>query len=648
MAVLMTMAFDSMAQVVLISEIDTNEPDALELTNVSGIQINISGWMLYVYERSNWPAPTTLSPGTPSFTFPPGTWLPKDGVVVVYDGNFTPPANAGYPWFNFGFNLAWNSGSQASNAVLLVDAAGNAADFFISQGVSANVSPADITVPFPITTSDWMGFTVGEQSNPHSRYHRAGTVDTNTRDDWYFGASSLGQLNEDLLFPALSPWAIEISLDDPDPTAGPEVRYTVTFSTPVTGVETGNTGPFNDFVLTVSSGNLTGHGITAVTQTAATTYQITANAGAGEGLLRLDILANGGIADAESHPMIQDHTTGPAYTVDTLPPVLTVDSKITADTTPPLTGTVADIDPAVTILVTIDHVNFFPAINHGDGTWSLPDDLLGPLAQGIYDVHAEGIDALGNTGVDITVFELEIFHDYLNVDAITRMDDSPTNAPQVRYQVVFSSAVSGVETGTNGAFDDFALISEGDLSGASISSVTATSDATFEVVVATGAGDGSFRLDVLASGGILNTFGFPLPGDATYAQSYVIERLRFESQPAHETIAILRRDALFSVAVAGGTPPYYYEWKKTTPEKLWLSLGIDAPELFLEALTYDDAGSYVCTVSDAYEVIVSTPAQLIVIPAVPVGGFVGLALLTALLAAAGCLVMRGRREQRSD
>ena len=631
------------AQTLLISEFDTNEPDGIEFTNVSGTIMDISGWQVYVYERSNWPAPTTATPGSPSFTFPPGTWLPQDGVVVLYDGNFTPPANAGYPWFLFPFNLAWNSGSQASNAILLLNTLGELADFVIGQGVSANVSVSDITVPFALSSSDWTGSTIGEQSNPQPSYHRAGTEDTDTRDDWFFGPSSLGKLNPDLVFPGVSPWAIDTALPDPNPTAGPTVRYTVTFNKPVTGIETGSTGPFNDFALTVESGILTGASILAVAQIDSAIYEITAAAGLGEGALRLDILSSGGIMDAQSHAMLEDHTTGPAYTVDTVAPELTVDFKTTADTTPPLTGTVSDLDPAVTILVSLNQVDYFPAVNAGDGTWSLLDNVLGPLAEGIHEVYAQGTDLAGNIGMDTTVQELQIILDHIAVDSISRLDNSPTNAGQVRYQVEFSSVVVGLETGAAGPFDDFALQMGGGIAGVSVASVSTVDGRIYVVTLDTGEGDGTLHLDVLASGGILNAYGFGLTADATFGPDYVIEHLRFTEQPEAEIVAVLGRSAQFRVAVTGGTPPYTYEWATESSGKLWVGVGADAPELLLGDLTYDHAGDYVCTVSDSNEVIVSAPGHLTVIPAVPAAGVGWLSILSLCLAAAGLRVLLTRR-----
>jgi PKD repeat protein len=91
-------------------------------------------------------------------------------------------------------------------------------------------------------------------------------------------------------------------------------------------------------------------------------------------------------------------------TIDTTPPVMGVDSLRTADTSPPLSGTVDD--PNATIVVIVNG-HSYDAVNHGDGTWSLAGNtLFPPLVGGIYDVRAEGTDIAGNTGHDTTTGEL--------------------------------------------------------------------------------------------------------------------------------------------------------------------------------------------------------------------------------------------------
>ncbi len=117
-----------------------------------------------------------------------------------------------------------------------------------------------------------------------------------------------------------------------------------------------------------------------------------------------------------------------SVTIDTLRPVVTVDSLMTANQQPALTGTVDD--PNAAIGVTIGDT-FYAAINNGNGTWRLPAGTIDPLAaEGTYDVAVSAIDVAGNEGTDGTRNELRVlwagdangdgavtFRDYIIVEA---------------------------------------------------------------------------------------------------------------------------------------------------------------------------------------------------------------------------------------
>ncbi|WP_332606400.1 Ig-like domain-containing protein, partial [Acinetobacter sp. ESBL14] len=75
-------------------------------------------------------------------------------------------------------------------------------------------------------------------------------------------------------------------------------------------------------------------------------------------------------------------STGTVST-DVTAPIVTVDDDLSNDATPALTGTVND--PTATIVVTVDGVNY-PAVNNGDGTWTLADNTLPTLGEGNHTV----------------------------------------------------------------------------------------------------------------------------------------------------------------------------------------------------------------------------------------------------------------------
>jgi hypothetical protein len=92
------------------------------------------------------------------------------------------------------------------------------------------------------------------------------------------------------------------------------------------------------------------------------------------------------------------------------------------------------------------------------------------------------------------------------VSSITRLDPSPTNASTVRFSVVFSESVTGVDA------TDFGLTTSG-VSGAAVSDVSGGPAATYTVTVSTGTGAGTIRLDLVDDDSIQSQTGaVPLGG----------------------------------------------------------------------------------------------------------------------------------------
>ncbi|MDH2507425.1 Ig-like domain-containing protein, partial [Acinetobacter baumannii] len=66
---------------------------------------------------------------------------------------------------------------------------------------------------------------------------------------------------------------------------------------------------------------------------------------------------------------------------------------------PALTGTIDD--PTATVVVTVDGVDY-PAVNNGDGTWTLADNTLPVLADGPHTVSVTATDVAGNVSTPVT------------------------------------------------------------------------------------------------------------------------------------------------------------------------------------------------------------------------------------------------------
>ncbi|KCX80890.1 bacterial Ig-like domain family protein, partial [Acinetobacter baumannii 940793] len=99
------------------------------------------------------------------------------------------------------------------------------------------------------------------------------------------------------------------------------------------------------------------------------------------------------------------NTSGPATAVvDAVAPTVALDDVLTNDSTPALTGTVND--PTATVVVNVDGVDY-PAVNNGDGTWTLADNTLPVLADGPHTITVTATDAAGNAGTDTAVVTID-------------------------------------------------------------------------------------------------------------------------------------------------------------------------------------------------------------------------------------------------
>jgi len=107
---------------------------------------------------------------------------------------------------------------------------------------------------------------------------------------------------------------------DASPTNAASVRFRVTFSEAVTGVDTA------DFSLTASG--VTGAAVTGVAGAGAV-YTVTVGTGSGTGALRLDVPATASIADLASNPLSNlPFTSGESYTIDKSTPTVLSSARL--------------------------------------------------------------------------------------------------------------------------------------------------------------------------------------------------------------------------------------------------------------------------------------------------------------------------------
>jgi len=327
---------------------------------------------------------------------------------------------------------------------------------------------------------------------------------------------------------------------DSNPTNAESLQYAVNFTQDVIGVDV------SDFVLTSTAG-ISGAGITGISGIDST-YTVTINSGTGDGTLRLDITDNDSIMNASAQPLggagigNGDYSIGETYTIDRTPPY--VSSILLLDANPVNAASVrfkATFSEAVS---GVDLADFNLVLGGGVSGASLTgvsgsgETYTVTVSTGTGDgtirldvsdndsIMDEAGNQLGGFGVgngDYSsgeVYSIEKFPP--NVTNIVRLNNSPTNAAVVSYEVTFSKNVTGVD------ISDFVLVTSG-VSGATITDVSGSAS-SYVVVVGTGTGNGTLRLDVDDDDSILDDEENPLGGvgpdngDFTGGEIYIIDR----------------------------------------------------------------------------------------------------------------------------
>ncbi|WP_240201610.1 DUF4347 domain-containing protein [Pseudomonas sp. PDNC002] len=317
---------------------------------------------------------------------------------------------------------------------------------------------------------------------------------------------------------------------DPSPSNAGSVRYTVTFSEDVNGVD------LSDFAL-VGTGTASGS-LTGLQQIDARTYQVTISGVSGTGTLGLNLNGSAtGIVDGAGNP-ISGGLTGAVYAIDRDAPTVTAVSvppnalHKAGDTLEFVVQTseavLVDGSPKLAIdmggrTVFADYVSgsggtslvFRYTVqagdNDGDGIQvvgissnggSLHDatgNALNPSLNGVGDSHGVLVDTRAPTAT-----------------GAVRLDPSPTGANTLGFLVTFDEDVSGVDAG------DFSLVTSNSASG-SILSVVQLDARIYRVTVGGVSGQGSLGLTVNA-GGIRDAAGNAL-GSSLRGDSYVIGSL---------------------------------------------------------------------------------------------------------------------------
>jgi hypothetical protein len=335
----------------------------------------------------------------------------------------------------------------------------------------------------------------------------------------------------------LAPPAVLSSLRaDPSPTNASSVHFTVTFSEPVSGVNS------SDFYLTTTG--VSGATITGVSGSGAN-YTVTVNTGSGSGTIRLDIVDNDSIVDGSLNRLggtgtgNGNFTAGETYII---PPIVL--SSLRADPNP---NNTASVDFTVTFSVAVTGVdesdfvltttggisgatitgvsgsggNYTVTVDTGSGDGTIRLDVNDD--DSIVDSAAIPLGGTGAGNGNFTSSEIyTIDKTPPTITTIFRFNANPTASTSVSFRVNFSEPVSDVQAG------DFVLTTTL-LTGASISNVNGMGS-TRTVMVNTGSGDGTIRLDVIDDDSIMdaasNRLGGTGAGNGNFSagETYTIDK----------------------------------------------------------------------------------------------------------------------------
>ena len=344
-----------------------------------------------------------------------------------------------------------------------------------------------------------------------------------------------------------APFVLSSVRANSDPTNAASVDFAVTFSEAAGGVDS------TDFALT-NTGTIAGASVTGVSGTGP--FTVSVNTGSGDGTIRLDFVSNGSVTDTLGNVNATSFTSGEHYTIDRTGPA--VQSILRLDPSPTSAATVTyavsfgeNVSGLDTSDFTLDTTGltgtsvsgvsggdpYTVTVTTGTGTGSLRLDFVsdGTVADSLGNLTTGGF----NTGEVYSVNRA-----FPSVVSINRADATPTNATDVDFTVVFTTAVSGVDAA------DFALATSGVT--ATINTVgSSDGGTTWDVNVNTVSGTGTLGLNLTDDDTILAiSNSLPLGGAGTgngdfTGQVYAID----QTAPAVQSITRANADPTNAASV---------------------------------------------------------------------------------------------------
>ncbi|QNH63077.1 LamG-like jellyroll fold domain-containing protein [Hymenobacter sediminicola] len=290
--------------------------------------------------------------------------------------------------------------------------------------------------------------------------------------------------------------------------------FRVTFNESVFGVSA------SSFVLNTTG--TTGTIASATVVTGSTVYDVTVNTVSGNGTLGLNLKGSGsGVADNAGN--VPAGVTGPVYTIDQTVPTVAISSSAGATgsttTTSPIPFTVTfseNVTGFVAGDITVTNGSITGGVVNGVSPGTTYTFTVTPNTPGTASTvtvpAAVAQDAAGNANTAApSSFSITYNLPNATVTSVTRLTPSPTATASVQYQVVFSASVTGFSAA------NLTVTPTGTLSGLSVIGVSGAGT-TYTVVLGTGTGEGTLRLNVQNSTGISPTVtNVPYTSGETYS-----------------------------------------------------------------------------------------------------------------------------------
>jgi len=302
-----------------------------------------------------------------------------------------------------------------------------------------------------------------------------------------------------------------------------------------------------------------------------------------------------------------DATTN-ELTIDATAPVVTINTLVVADHTPALSGTVNDTTATISVHVGSQTVS---ATNNGNGTWTLADNTLTTLADGVYDVDVSATDTFSNVGTDATTNELTV----------------DTTGP-----VIALNGASSVTVNCGEGYTDEGATANDTRQGDVSSSIVVTGSVTTQTP------PGTYHLSYNVQDSVGNA--------ATQVQRTVT--VQSNCPLAVQVLDLAPQGHIgssytFSALAVNAIGSVSYQWQRDIGGGNWQNLGTGGSDYVIASLVNADAGSYRCEATDAVTTAYSGTVVLTVTAAMPVAGLAGLSMVTIVTALAGAAGLRRKR-----